>query len=96
MGGVTALLYVRSHVHTGDDTLMTQAWNAIGDYYADRQKYRHAITYYSQGRNYQQLVNCYYRLDDFTSLTDLVSTLPPNSALLEVCVGVSRGEVGVS
>ena len=24
---------------TGDDTLLVQAWNAIGDYYADRQKW---------------------------------------------------------
>ena len=23
----------------GDDTLLTQAWSAIGDYYADRQKW---------------------------------------------------------
>ena len=68
----------------GDDTLLTQAWNAIGDYYAERQKYRHATTYYNQGRNYLQLVECYYRLDDFTALKELVSTLPPNSSLLEV------------
>lgn len=67
----------------GDDSLLTQAWNAIGDYYADRLKFRHATTYYSQGRNYEQLVECYYKLDDFAALKDLVSTLPPNSSLLE-------------
>ena len=69
---------------TGDDSLLTQAWNAIGDYYADRLKFRHATTYYSQGRNYEQLVECYYKLDDFAALKDLVSTLPPDSSLLEV------------
>lgn len=80
-------------VHAGDDTFLTQAWNSIGDYYAERQKYRHATTYYSQGRNYQQLAECYYRLDDFTALKELVSTLPPNSSLLEV--GGAFAVVGV-
>ena len=27
------------HVYTGNDVLLAQAWNAIGDYYADRQKW---------------------------------------------------------
>lgn len=72
---------------TGDDTLLTQAWNAIGDYYADRQKFGHAITYYSQGRNYSQLAECYYRLEDFTELKRLVETLPPNSPTLEASSG---------
>ena len=70
----------------GDDTLLTQAWNAIGDYYAERQRYRHAVTYYSQGRNYRQLADCYYKLEDFTALRGIVGTLPPNSPLLEVHV----------
>lgn len=69
---------------TGDDTLLAEAWNAIGDYYAERQKCHHAITYYSQGRNYKQLAECYYKLDDFTGLKSLVTTLPPNSPILEV------------
>lgn len=72
----------------GDDTLLAQAWNSIGDYYAERQRYRHAVTYYSQGRNYQQLAECYYRLEDFVALKDIVGTLPPNSPLLEVCIKV--------
>lgn len=85
MGGLSFLQYnIPILVSIGDDTLLTQAWNAIGDYYADRQKHRHAVTYYSQGRNYQQLAECYYRLDNFTELKGLVGTLPPNSPLLEV------------
>ena len=27
------------NVYTGNDVLLAQAWNAIGDYYADRQKW---------------------------------------------------------
>lgn len=89
MGGVRVFPMDLHTLHiSGDDMLLTQAWNAIGDYYSERQRYRHAVTYYSQGRNYEQLADCYYRLEDFTSLRGIVGTLPPNSPLLEVCVYV--------
>jgi WD repeat-containing protein 35 len=29
----------------GNDALLEQAWNRIGDYYADRQRYRQAVSY---------------------------------------------------
>ena len=32
----------------GDDAQLEEAWNAIGDYYADRQKWQRAVTYYVQ------------------------------------------------
>lgn len=64
--------------------MLMNAWNAIGDYYADRQKWHHAVTYYSQGRNYSQLAECYYRLDDFPGLENLASSLAANNPILEV------------
>ena len=63
---------------------MTQAWNAIGDYYADRQKWHHAVTYYSQGRNQERLADCYYMLEDYDNLTKLSNSLPENHPLLPV------------
>ena len=72
-----------SHI-PGDDVLMAQAWNAIGDYYADRQKWHHAVTYYSQGRNQERLADCYYILEDYDNLTKLSSSLPDNHPLLPV------------
>lgn len=89
MGGASCLCHHPIPIlycFLGDDTLLAQAWNSIGDYYAERQRYRHAVTYYSQGRNYQQLAECYYRLEDFGALKGIVGTLPPNSPLLEVRV----------
>ena len=71
-------------IHTGDDTLLAQAWNAIGDYYADRQKFGHAVTYFNHARNYPQLAECYYRLEDFAELKRLVDVLPPNHPTLDV------------
>jgi hypothetical protein len=35
----------------GDDQLMQLAWNRIGDYYADRQKWSKAVQYYTQAKN---------------------------------------------
>lgn len=68
----------------GDDVLTAQAWNAIGDYYADRQKWQHAVTYYSQGRNQERLADCYYMLEDYDNLTKLSDALPENHHLLPV------------
>ena len=33
------MLQIIYNVYIGNDVLLTQAWNAIGDYYADRQKW---------------------------------------------------------
>ena len=68
----------------GDDQLLEQAWNAIGDYYADRQKWQNAVTYYVQGRNQARLAECYYMLEDYSGLEKMVNTLPENHALLSV------------
>nr|XP_054760120.1 WD repeat-containing protein 35-like [Lytechinus pictus] len=66
----------------GDDVQMQQAWNAIGDYYADRQKWANAVTYYLQGNNQERLAECYYMLEDFGGLNKLSDALPENHLLL--------------
>lgn len=71
---------------SGDDQLLEQAWNAIGDYYADRQKWQNAVTYYVQGRNQARLAECYYMLEDYNGLEKMVNTLPENHALLSVSI----------
>ncbi|XP_072032249.1 WD repeat-containing protein 35-like isoform X2 [Amphiura filiformis] len=66
----------------GDDTQLIQAWNAIGDYYADRQKWSNAVQYYVQGNNQERLAECYYMLEDFIGLQKLADGLPENHKLL--------------
>ncbi|XP_033121645.1 WD repeat-containing protein 35-like isoform X2 [Anneissia japonica] len=66
----------------GDDTQLELAWNAIGDYFADRQKWQQAVTYYVQGRNQERLAECYYMLEDFSGLQKLADALPENHKLL--------------
>ncbi|XP_078503870.1 WD repeat-containing protein 35 [Lissotriton helveticus] len=65
-----------------DDTLLEQAYNAIGDYFADRQKWVNAVQYYVQGRNQERLAECYYMLEDYDGLENLANNLPENHKLL--------------
>ncbi|XP_033861234.1 WD repeat-containing protein 35 isoform X1 [Acipenser ruthenus] len=65
-----------------DDTLLEQAYNAIGDYFADRQKWVNAVQYYLQGRNQERLAECYYMLEDYDGLERLANSLPENHKLL--------------
>ncbi|CAH1774582.1 unnamed protein product [Owenia fusiformis] len=66
----------------GDDVQLEEAWNAIGNYYADRQKWQQAVTYYLQGRNQERLSECYYMLEDYSGLEKMVANLPENHRLL--------------
>uniref|UniRef100_A0A672HZ28 WD repeat-containing protein 35 n=1 Tax=Salarias fasciatus TaxID=181472 RepID=A0A672HZ28_SALFA len=65
-----------------DDALLEQAYNAIGDYFADRQKWVNAVQYYLQGRNQERLAESYYMLEDYDGLERLTATLPENHKLL--------------
>ncbi|NXA51529.1 WDR35 protein, partial [Nothocercus julius] len=65
-----------------DDALLEQAHNAIGDYFADRQKWVNAVQYYVQGRNQDRLAECYYMLEDYQGLETLANSLPENNKLL--------------
>uniref|UniRef100_A0A4W3H1G3 WD repeat-containing protein 35 n=1 Tax=Callorhinchus milii TaxID=7868 RepID=A0A4W3H1G3_CALMI len=65
-----------------DDALLEQAYNAIGDYFADRQKWMNAVQYYIQGRNQERLAECYYMLEDYDGLEKLANSLPENNKLL--------------
>uniref|UniRef100_A0AAY4A968 WD repeat-containing protein 35 n=1 Tax=Denticeps clupeoides TaxID=299321 RepID=A0AAY4A968_9TELE len=65
-----------------DDALLEQAYNAIGDYFADRQKWVNAVQYYLQGRNQERLAECYYMLEDYDGLERLANSLPENHKLL--------------
>uniref|UniRef100_A0AAQ4R3S5 WD repeat domain 35 n=1 Tax=Gasterosteus aculeatus aculeatus TaxID=481459 RepID=A0AAQ4R3S5_GASAC len=67
-----------------DDTLLEQAYNGIGDYFADRQKWFNAVQYYVQGRNQERLAECYYMLEDYHGLEKLTAVLPENHQLLLV------------
>ncbi|XP_030575104.1 WD repeat-containing protein 35 isoform X3 [Archocentrus centrarchus] len=76
------LALLKSGSGDSDDALLEQANNAIGDYYADRQKWVSAVQYYVQGRNQERLAECYYMLEDYDGLERLTIALPENHKLL--------------
>eukprot|EP00232_Nephroselmis_pyriformis_P019088 CAMPEP_0182899530 /NCGR_PEP_ID=MMETSP0034_2-20130328/28121_1 /TAXON_ID=156128 /ORGANISM="Nephroselmis pyriformis, Strain CCMP717" /LENGTH=1198 /DNA_ID=CAMNT_0025033565 /DNA_START=181 /DNA_END=3774 /DNA_ORIENTATION=- len=70
------------HAGAGDDQMLTMAWNKIGEYYSDRQKWGKAVQYYAQAKNTERLIECFYVLEDFAGLEQLILTLPDGSPLL--------------
>ncbi|XP_060042583.1 WD repeat-containing protein 35 isoform X5 [Erinaceus europaeus] len=76
------LQLLKSGSGDADDSLLEQAHNAVGDYFADRQKWVNAVQYYVQGRNQERLAECYYMLEDFEGLENLANSLPENHKLL--------------
>ncbi|XP_073481441.1 WD repeat-containing protein 35 isoform X2 [Aquarana catesbeiana] len=76
------LQLLRTGAGDSDDALLEQAYNAIGDYFADRQKWLNAVQYYIQGRNQERLAECYYMLEDYDGLEVLANSLPENHKLL--------------
>ncbi|KAH6588195.1 hypothetical protein BASA61_006004 [Batrachochytrium salamandrivorans] len=65
-----------------DDQLLEKACNHIGDHYYDQQRWTQAISYYSQARNQECLVECYYIVEDYENIEKLSLSLSENSSLL--------------
>ena len=68
---------------SGDDSMLENAWEAIGDYHFDRQRWTQAVTYYAKGRITEKLVDCYYFLEDFDALEKLIAGLSESSHMLK-------------
>jgi len=67
---------------TASDVQLEEAYNEIGDFYSERQKWNQAVNYYIRGRNPAKLAECYYYLEDFDNLTKILDMLPENNPLL--------------
>ena len=76
----------------GDDKLLKVAYNEIGAYYKERQKWGHAVQYL---RSENAEVERYYALEEYAGLEKLVRILPEGSPLLED-VGAKFQSVGMS
>ena len=78
----------------GNDEMLTQSWNKMGDYYSDRQMLTKAVQYYAQAKNTEQLIECLYSLEDYDALTKLIHTLPEGHDLLQE-IGAKLMSVGI-
>ena len=68
----------------GSDAQLEEAYNEIGDYHFERQRWDLAAKYYIMIRYLERQADCYYVLEDYDSLAKIVDQLPENSELLSV------------
>jgi WD repeat-containing protein 35 len=75
---------VKALVQTGggDDKMHMEACNKIGEYYADRFKWAKAASSFSQGKNLEKMIECYYRLEDYTSMEKGVEQISEGNPVL--------------
>ena len=66
----------------GNDRLVREAWDRIGEYYADRFKWKKAAQYFQLSRNLERLAECYYRLEDFQELAKIRADVSDGTSLL--------------
>ena len=66
----------------------------VGNYFAERHKWEEAVQYYEKASNTEKLVQCYYKLEDYSSLENLIDVLQPNDPLL-VILGQMFASVGM-
>ncbi|KAF0983873.1 hypothetical protein FDP41_007788 [Naegleria fowleri] len=79
----------------GSDELMVDVFNHLGDYYSDRQQWDRSIQFYLKSRNFEKLIEAYYRVEDFESLERMIEELPENNPLLPV-IGDKLASIGLS
>lgn len=66
------------------DTQLEEAYNEIGEFYFERQKFDMANKFFILGRNLEKQAECYFLMENYADLVKLVDFLPENSELLEV------------
>lgn len=95
LGDWHRVLVLLQQVGGGDDAILNMARQRVGDYYADRQRWRRAIPYYESAKTYDALVECFYVVEDFEKLAGLIDALPEGSPLLHN-VGYKLQSVGLT
>lgn len=66
----------------------------IGNYFGERYNWEEAVQYYEKASNTEKLVQCYYKLEDYASLENLIDVLQPNDPLL-LSLGSMFASVGM-
>ncbi|KAL0586168.1 hypothetical protein ABG067_004261 [Albugo candida] len=75
----------------GNDKELLNAYNMIGEHYAERQQWEKAIRYFMQSRNTVALARCFYKVGNYNQLELLVQDLPQDGEVLrEMAVKFAR------
>ncbi|KAK0405878.1 hypothetical protein QR680_018247 [Steinernema hermaphroditum] len=76
------LQIIQQSTGPGDDVLRLEAWERVGDYFADRQKWDVAAKHYEMSRSYKELSDCYIMLEDYNALEQLAKQINDGNELL--------------
>lgn len=66
----------------GDDEILKEAYNKMGEFCIDKQRWNKAAFYFQQANNYEALIDVYYRLEQFDNMDRLIDDIPPTSPAL--------------
>lgn len=66
----------------GNDDVLREAYDKIGDFYSDRFKWANAVGFYKRANNYPRMIEMYYNLEDFDSLKALIEVFPDGNDIL--------------
>ncbi len=66
----------------GDDDILKEAYNRMGEFCVDKQRWNKAAFYFQQANNYEALIDVYYRLEQFSNLDRLIEDIPQSSDYL--------------
>ncbi len=82
LGDWFGVVRLADEIGPGNDEVLSKAWNNLGEYYADRQKWSKAKNYFLNAKNLERLAECAYRVDDFKTLGKILKTLPEGTPWL--------------
>jgi len=68
----------------GDDEILKEAYNKMGEFCIDKQRWNKAAFYFQQANNFEALIDVYYRLEQFTNMDKLVEDIPATSPALAI------------
>ncbi|CAG0916326.1 unnamed protein product [Notodromas monacha] len=77
LGDYARVVVLLRTASAGSDVQMEEAWNALGDHFVDRHMWTEAVDYFRKARNHEKLVKCYYMLEDYQGIENiLMKSLP--------------------
>ncbi|GMT12757.1 hypothetical protein PFISCL1PPCAC_4054, partial [Pristionchus fissidentatus] len=68
----------------GDDDLLKEARNQVGDYYVEKLNWKNAMVYYGMTHNFPRVLQCALQLDDFDTILSLPAKVPDGDEFLLV------------
>ncbi|GMR34389.1 hypothetical protein PMAYCL1PPCAC_04584 [Pristionchus mayeri] len=66
----------------GDDELLKEARNQVGDYYAEKLNWKNAMVYYQRTDNFPKVLQCAIQQDDFDVILALPAKVPDGDPFL--------------